>query len=123
MVDYTIEKIDANDINRIAIAKYLSERTFADSALEEACKKENKSLDGVMKYIMDEARKLAFHGCAMVEDATVYDWAVHYILEDSIDCEKKEPEPTSFDKLKENHPTPIFQPKTETPPMQLEFAF
>ena len=124
MVDYAISNIDAKDNNKLAIAKYLTDRTFADSALDEACKKENKTLDGVMKYITQEAKKLAVGGCAMVEDSTVYEWAVHYILEDSLDCEKKEPTMTAYEKYRAEHPAPILPP---TPPKnesgQLTFDF
>ena len=45
-----------------------------------------KSLDGIMKYAADEARKLAEKGAnsACVEDSVVYGWAIHYFEEDSI---------------------------------------
>lgn len=46
-----------------------------------------KTLDGFMKYASSEARKLASKGAnsACVEDKVVYDWAVHYFEEDSIE--------------------------------------
>lgn len=109
MVDLTVGKIDAKDKNRLAIVKYLSDRTLADEALEEACKKENKTLDGVMNYVLQEAKKQAFKNCAMVEDDTVYNWATHYILEDELDCEPKKVEPNTqvtdyLAKWKAEHP-------------------
>ena len=72
-----------------AIVMYLRSRCAEDPALLEACKKENKSLDGIVSYIKEEAQKQATDGMACVPDATVYEWAVHYILEDSINCENK----------------------------------
>lgn len=47
-----------------------------------------KTLSGFMKYVCDEARKLAEKGAnsACIDDATVYGWAVHYFEEESIEC-------------------------------------
>ena len=46
-----------------------------------------KTLDGVMRYACDEARKLVAKGAnsACVEDKVVYGWAVHYFEEESIE--------------------------------------
>jgi hypothetical protein len=122
MVELTVGKIDPKDTYRVRVVKYLSDRTLKDEALEDACKKENKTLDGVMNYIIQEAKKVAV-SCnggkgAWVDDEEVWNWAVHYILEDSIDCEpkKEEPKPVSsaasfYEQWKKDHPTPPATPK------------
>lgn len=51
--------------------------------------KEGKSLDGVLAYVKSEARKQQKDGVAVIPDDEVYGWAVHYILEDSLDFEPK----------------------------------
>lgn len=84
MVDVTEQ---AKQAYKSAIIKYLQERCKTDTYLAEACRKENKSLDGVVEYIIGEARKKAENDVAVIPDADVYDMAVHYILEDSLDCE------------------------------------
>lgn len=89
MVDVTEE---AKEAYKSAIVKYLQERCKTDKYLAEACKKENKSLDGVIKYVIDEARKRKDGNVAVISDAEVYEMAAHYILEDSLDCEKKKSE-------------------------------
>ena len=89
MVDVTEQ---AKQAYRSAIIGYLRERCKTDTYLAEACKKENKSLDGVVKYIIDEARKRKAGNVAVISDAEVYEMAAHYILEDSLDCEKKKSE-------------------------------
>lgn len=89
MVDVTEQ---AKQAYRSAIIKYLQERCRTDKYLAEACKKENKSLDGVIKYIIGEARKRKDGNVAVISDAEVYEMAAHYILEDSLDCEKKKSE-------------------------------
>ena len=89
MVDVTEQ---AKQAYRSAIIKYLQERCKTDKYLAEACKKENKSLDGVIKYIIGEARKLKEGNVAVISDAEVYEMAAHYILEDSLDCEEKKSE-------------------------------
>ena len=45
-----------------------------------------KTLSGFMKYAGEQARKQAAKGatCAMIDDDTVYGWAMHYFEEDSI---------------------------------------
>ena len=89
MVDVTEQ---AKQAYRSAIIKYLQERCKTDKYLAEACKKENKSLDGVVKYIIGEARKRKDGNVAVISDAEVYEMAAHYILEDSLDCEEKKSE-------------------------------
>ncbi len=55
-----------------------------DFAFAERYKDEKKSLDECVKYIMGEAKKQAKNGCAAIEDAVVYGWAVHYYQEENI---------------------------------------
>ena len=84
MVDVTEQ---AKQAYKSAIIGYLCERCKTDTYLAEACKKENKSLDGCIKYIVEQARKKAENNVAVIPDAEVFEWAVHYILEDSLNCE------------------------------------
>ena len=94
MVDVTEQ---AKQAYKSAIIGYLRERCKTDTYLAEACKKENKSLDGCIKYIVEQARKKAENNVAVILDAEVFEWAVHYILEDSLNCEtdKKSEEKTA----------------------------
>ena len=84
MIDVTEQ---AKQAYKSAIIGYLRERCKTDTYLAEACKKENKSLDGCIKYIVEQARKKAENNVAVILDAEVFEWAVHYILEDSLNCE------------------------------------
>lgn len=84
MIDVTEQ---AKQAYKSAIIGYLRERCKTDTYLAEACKKENKSLDGCIKYITEQARKKAENNVAVIPDAEVFEWAVHYILEDSLNCE------------------------------------
>lgn len=90
MVDVMAE---AKQAYRKAIIKYLQERCKTDTYLAEACKKENKTLDGLVSYIVSEARKQAENNVACIPDEEVYGWAVHYILEDSLNCEPEKEVP------------------------------
>ena len=94
MIDVTEQ---AKQAYKSAIIGYLRERCKTDTYLAEACKKENKSLDGCIKYIVEQARKKAENNVAVIPDAEVFEWAVHYILEDSLNCEtgKKSEEKTT----------------------------
>lgn len=103
MVDVTEQ---AKQAYKSAIIGYLRERCKTDTYLAEACKKENKTLDGCIKYIVEQAHKKAENNVAFVPDAEVYDWAVHYILEDSLNCEseKKTEEKTEEKSVEEKVP-------------------
>lgn len=99
MVDVTEQ---AKQAYKSAIIGYLRERCKTDTYLAEACKKENKSLDGCIKYITEQARKKAENNVAVIPDAEVYDWAVHYILEDSLNCESEKTDKKAEEKTVES---------------------
>lgn len=89
MVYLTAEQEKAlNHQYKKMIFKYLKERAEIDETLAEAICKPNKSIEGVIAYIKSEAKKQAQGNVAVIPDDEVYGWAVHYILEDSIDFEK-----------------------------------
>ena len=66
------------------IKAHLDKMAQQDFAFAERYKDEKKSLDECVKYIMGEAKKQAKNGCAAIEDAVVYGWAVHYYQEENI---------------------------------------
>ena len=99
MVDITEQ---AKQAYKTAIIGYLRERCKTDTYLAEACKKENKSLDGCIKYITEQARKKAENNVAVIPDEEVYDWAVHYILEDSSNCESEKTDKKAAEKSVES---------------------
>ena len=75
-----------------AIANYLLGRIETDECLKAKLEETNKTLKGCVDYIKSEAKKQAEDGVAMIEDSQVYEWCVHYFLEDSLDFEAKEKE-------------------------------
>lgn len=107
-----IELIIKGNADADRIVDYLSQRIEIDECLREAVNKPNKTIEGVMKYVKDMAletiAKADRHGTVvrMIDDEDVYEWAVHYILEDSIDCEPKAEQKKAEDyiaKWKEEH--------------------
>lgn len=71
------------------IQTYLENRAKTDSLFAETFKKANKSIKGCCSYIYSKARKLASGGNVVgVDEATVYNWAVHYYDEDDIKVDK-----------------------------------
>ena len=62
----------------------------------------NKTLDKCLQYITSEAKKQAKNGCAAIEDAVVYGWAVHYYQEDNV-------------KADDNVKAKVVTPKAEQP--------
>ena len=73
-----------NDQFKKAIKAYLDNRAANDELFAKAYAKSNKSIDECCTYIMGEAKKKAKNGCAAIDDATVFGWAVHYYDEDNI---------------------------------------
>ncbi len=73
------------------IKTYLDKRASEDELFAKSYAKENKSIDECCQYITGEAKKKAKNGCAAIDDATVFGWAVHYYDEDSIKINKNVP--------------------------------
>lgn len=100
-----------------AIASYLLTRIETDECLKEKIEVTSKTLIGCIDYCKNEAREQAEDGCAMIPDDEVYEWAVHYFLEDSIkESTKKEsitPPTTDEDNKKYNKQSSP-KPKKET---------
>ena len=72
-----------------AIANYLLGRIETDECLRTKIEETNKTLKGCVDYVKSEAKKQAEDGVAMIEDNQVYDWCVHYFLEDNLDFKPK----------------------------------
>jgi hypothetical protein len=79
MIDVTEE---AKKAYRKAIILFLRERIKTDELIAEGCKKENKTLDKCVEYIISQAKKQAENNVAFVPDEEVYGWVVHYLTED-----------------------------------------
>lgn len=71
------------------IADYLLELAKNDECLMNKLLETDKTMQGCMSYITDEAKKQAENNVAMIQDSDVYEWAKHYFLEDSLSCEPK----------------------------------
>ena len=84
-----------------AIASYLLGRIETDECLRTKIEETNKTLKGCVDYAKSEAKKQAEDGVAMIEDSQVYEWCVHYFLEDSLDFESKESKEDKKEKIEE----------------------
>jgi site-specific recombinase XerD len=92
------------------IKRHLDKMAQQDFAFAERYKLESKNLNSCCDYIRTQAKKHAEEGCAAIEDAVVYGWAVHYYMEDSvkIDTTAKAKVTTSKDdKPKESKPKQV----------------
>ena len=91
----TLEQMKNQDKKHAqVIADYLIKRCEIDKMLEEKILTTNKTLKGCVEYCKSEARKQAEDGVAIIVDEEVFEWVVHYFLEDSLDYEpKSDPEP------------------------------
>lgn len=75
------------------IKAHLDKMSEQDAAFAERYKAEGKTLDKCINYVTSQARKQAKNGCAYVEDAVVFGWAVHYYQEEdkNLDLPKTAP--------------------------------
>lgn len=68
------------------IRDYLQSKASEDAVFGEKyrakCSKDKDVVAGCCAYIKSEAKKKAQGGCAVIEDAEVFGWAMHYIDED-----------------------------------------
>ena len=65
-----------------AVKAYLKERCKRDRYLAEAMKNKSKSISGALDYAKKQAKSMAVGGCAVVDSDQVFEWIVHYYLED-----------------------------------------
>jgi acetyl-CoA carboxylase beta subunit len=80
------------------IKEYLDKRASKDALFAKELEKKEKSLDKCCKYITEEARKQANgNNCVVIDDETVFGWAVHYYDEDNLEVDKSE---TKMEKAK-----------------------
>lgn len=97
-----------------AIANYLLNRIETDECLKAKLEETNKTLKGCVEYIKEEARKEAEDNVAIIEDSQVYEWAVHYFLEDNLDCESKAKPSKKKNDEQEKQSTPkVSKPKKD----------
>lgn len=82
-----LKKQDKKHAQRIA--DYLLTRIETDLPLKEKLESTSKTLRGCVSYCKEQARNQAEDNCAMITDDEVFEWCVHYFLEDSLDCEHK----------------------------------
>ena len=71
------------------IADYLLSVAQNDECLMNKLLETDKTIQGCISYINKEALKEAEDGLAFLENEVVYEWAKHYFLEDSLNCEPK----------------------------------
>jgi hypothetical protein len=76
-----VAKSKASVSFRDAIQSYLNLRAFQDPLFAASLKKEGKSIDECLNYIMETVKKSGQQG---FEDSEVYNMAVHYYDEDDI---------------------------------------
>ena len=78
-----LRELEASTGNEKIILDYL--KNNASETLAEKINNGTKTLSQCWSYITSEARKLAQNGCAVVDDETVFGWAIHFFEEDSIE--------------------------------------
>lgn len=122
--------LKAKTDNEKIVLDYLNKNV--NEVLAEKINSGEKTLAQCWNYITSEAKKLAKNGCACVDDATVFGWAVHFFEEDSIEakqpatpCEVKTmtEEPQAKEEPPKPTPTKKKTPKVEPTDTEQIFLF
>lgn len=79
-------KILASEIKDKPLLKII-EYLLTREDMNEKYLNEEKSLKQMVEFIKNNAKKQAQNGIAMIEDETVYSWAIHYFDETNKDLE------------------------------------
>lgn len=77
-----MERLTAKDKNQKLVLDYLKKN--ASDSLREKISNGTKTLAQCWAYITGEAKKQAQNGCAVIDERTVFGWAIHFFEEDSI---------------------------------------
>ena len=76
-----------------------------------------KDLNGFLKYASEEARKSAKNGVAMIHHETVFNWAIHYFEEDTIEGTLYNDDGTEYKKIvKTEYKPPIAKVEVQKKP-------
>jgi hypothetical protein len=74
-------KLVSKDKNIQRVLNFVLKQCQVDEQLVKRVALENKTVNKMWSYIVGEARKLAVSNATIVDDATVYSWALHYFIE------------------------------------------
>lgn len=88
MSKFEDEYKNVKDKNLKLICDYLLGR----EDMQEKLNNPNKSIDKMFSYIRSQAKKKAVNGCAVISDAEVFGWAVHYYDEEEVSGNAEQPE-------------------------------
>ena len=94
-------KILASEIKDKPLLKII-EYLLTREDMNEKYLNEEKSLKQMVEFIKNNAKKQAQNGIAMIEDETVYSWAIHYFDETNKDLElsKEDKQDTKKEEIK-----------------------
>lgn len=60
--------------------------------MQEKLNNPKKSIDKMFNFVRSQAKKKAVNGCAVISDAEVFGWAVHYYDEEEVCDNAEQPE-------------------------------
>lgn len=113
----TFEKIIKDHLEKMAQGDAVFAQKFYDR-----CEKDKDAIKDCCSYITSEAKKQARGGCAVVEDAEVFGWAIHFFDENiqrPKDAPKAKVQVPSIQK-KEDAPKEMPKPVKDVKPNKAE---
>ena len=99
------------------IKEYIEKACQSDEVLAGKYEKSGKDIPGCCKYIKAEAKKKAKNGCAVIADAEVFGWAIHYFDEgmtapkEEVECEVETTADPNVVRAKVEVPKPVVKPQ------------
>ena len=87
-IELVKEKLKTDNKTLKVIADHLIEHCVIEPEFKNKIMNDKKSLEECMQYIMSEAKKQSINGSAMIDNETVFGWAIHYFDEEELQFEK-----------------------------------
>lgn len=99
------------------IREYIESACKTDEVLAGKYEKSGKDIEGCCAYIKSEAKKKAQGGCAVIADAEVFGWAIHYFDEEmkapkeKVACKVETTADPNVVRAKVEAPKPVVKPQ------------
>lgn len=84
-MERVLEKLKTEDASLKLVADALIKQCEKEPAFVNKILNEKKTLNECWQYIKSQAKKQAKDGCAAIDDATVFGWAIHYFDEETLE--------------------------------------
>jgi hypothetical protein len=113
-------KLVHKDKNIQRVLDFVRQQAEIDEQLASKVLLESKTVDKMWVHITSEAKKQAINNAAIIDDQTVYNWALHYFIEVEQEKPTKEAVTENDDESCDNCETPKKEAKPDMEQLKLD---